>query len=119
MVLGILLMVHGLSKVVAYDNLTTGFLDPLGVGSQFSLMLAIFAELFCSVAFIFGLLYRLCLIPMIVMMAVAFFGVHGGSLSNGGELAFLYLLLFLLMYLPGPGRYSLDCLISRSFSISK
>ena len=119
MVLGILLMVHGLSKVVAYDNLTTGFLDPLGVGSQFSLMLAIFAELFCSVAFIFGLLYRLCLIPMIVMMAVAFFGVHGGSLSNGGELAFLYLLLFLLMYLPGPGRYSLDCPISRSFSISK
>ena len=36
-------------------------------------MLAIFGELFCSVAFVFGFLYRLSMIPMIVTMAVAFF----------------------------------------------
>ena len=56
-------------------------------------------------------LYRLCMIPMIIVMATAFFYIHGGSVANG-ELAFSYLLLFILMYIAGPGRYSVDAIIS-------
>lgn len=37
------------------------FPDPLGVGSEISLILAIFGEVFCSVLLIFGLLIRLAL----------------------------------------------------------
>ncbi len=48
-------------------------------------MLAIFGELFCSVAFVFGFLYRLSMIPMIVTMAVAFFFAHGGSITGGSR----------------------------------
>ena len=38
--------------------------DPLGIGSQLSLVLAIFGEMVCSMAFIFGFLYRLAMLPM-------------------------------------------------------
>ena len=34
--------------------MSESFPDPLGVGSQMSLILAIFGELACSLAFIFG-----------------------------------------------------------------
>ena len=44
---------------------------------------------------------------MIVTMAVAFFFAHGGSIT-GGELAFVYLVVFILMYMVGPGKYSVD-----------
>ena len=39
-----------------------------------------------------------------------FFWVHGGSVS-GGELAFVYFAVFVLMYLAGPGKYSVDSLL--------
>ena len=35
-----------------------------GIGSKLSLVLAIFGEMVCSMAFIFGFLYRLTMIPM-------------------------------------------------------
>ena len=114
-VFGLLLMSHGLDKLVNFEGLAAGFPDPLGIGSSFSLMLAIFGELFCATAFLFGFLYRLAMIPMIVSMAVAFFAVHGGNLAQG-ELAFAYLMVFVLLYATGPGRYALDSLIGRSLA---
>ena len=104
---GSLLMTHGYAKLMGFAAMSASFPDPFGIGSRYSLMLAIFGELFCSVAFVFGFLYRLSMIPMIVTMAVAFFFAHGGSIT-GGELAFAYLVVFILMYVAGPGKYSVD-----------
>ncbi len=105
---GIMLMTHGFQKISHFSTMVQSFPDPSGImGSGLALTLAIFAELFCAAAFVIGFLYRLSMIPMIVTMAVAFFGVHGGSVS-GGELAFLYLITFIIMYIAGPGRYSVD-----------
>ena len=83
--------------------MSSAFPDPLGVGSQTSLILAIFAELVCSVALILGVLSRLVLIPMIFTMAVAFFIANGGSIEQG-ELAFAYLIVFTLLLIAGPGK---------------
>ena len=58
-IFGSLLLVHGLQKLMSYEYLATIFPDPLGVGSEFSLILAIFAEFLCSAAFILGIFYRL------------------------------------------------------------
>ena len=77
-----------------------------------SLGLAIFGELFCSIGFIFGALYRLAMIPMIFTMGVAFFVIHGNDPFSLKELAFVYLVVFILMYIAGPGKFSLDRLIA-------
>lgn len=112
LVFGVLLMTHGLEKLMNFGEMAGSFPDPLGIGSRWSLMLAVFAELFCSAAFVCGFLYRLAMIPMVVTMLTAFVVVHGCSLA-GGELAFVYLVVFVLMYIAGPGRYSADYLIGR------
>lgn len=105
---GLLLMSHGVQKWAQFDTLHTVFPDPIGIGSSISLILAIFAEIFCSVFFIFGILYRLVLLPMIFTLGVAFFIVHGASIVMGGELAFIYFAVFIILYITGPGKFSFD-----------
>lgn len=107
-VFGILLMNHGIEKWANYQELSMVFPDPLGIGSHLSLGLAIFGELACSMAFIIGFLYRLAMIPMIFTMIIAFFVIHGNDSFATKELAFVYLVVFLLMYITGPGRFSVD-----------
>lgn len=104
---GMLFMMHGLDKLLNFAIVSGNFPDPLGVGHTTSLILVIFAELCCSIAFIFGFLYRLVMIPMIITLLFAFFNIHQADITQG-ELAFLYLILFSLMYIAGPGRYSID-----------
>ena len=57
-IFGILLMNHGIQKWSNFQELSTAFPDPIGLGSSISLGLAIFGELVCSMGFIFGFLYR-------------------------------------------------------------
>lgn len=113
---GLLLMSHGVQKWAQFDIMRTVFPDPIGFGSQFSLVLAIFAELFCSIFFIVGLFYRLVLIPMMITLGIAFFVIHNGSITLGGELAFIYLAVFIILYVTGPGKFSIDYFISQSIA---
>jgi putative oxidoreductase len=107
---GIMLMLHGLEKVYNYTELCFVFPDPIHIGSEISLLFVIFAEILCSIFFIIGALYRIMMIPMVVIMLVAFFHIHERSIVEG-ELAFIYLLMFILMYISGPGQYSIDAKI--------
>ena len=113
-VFGVMLMNHGIDKWANYQELSAVFPDPLGIGSPLSLGLAIFGELACSMAFIIGFLYRLAMIPMIFTMCVAFFIVHADDPFAVMELAFVYLVVFVLMYIVGPGKFAVDRWISKS-----
>ena len=112
MLFGVLLLLHGIAKLNDFTALSAVFPDPLGLGSRISLVLAIFAELFCSVGFIVGAFYRLALIPMIFTMCIALFVIHGSDPFAVKELAVIYLSVFVLMYISGPGNYALDRLIA-------
>ena len=107
---GVLFLMHGYDKLVNYETLSTLFPDPFGIGVDTSLVLVVFAEFFCAMALIVGFLFRLILLPMIFTMGVAFFYAHGASIADG-ELALIYLGVFIMMLLTGPGRYSMDNLI--------
>lgn len=113
-VFGVMLMNHGIDKWANYQELSAVFPDPLGIGSPLSLGLAIFGELACSMVFIIGFLYRLAMIPMIFTMCVAFFIVHADDPFAVKELAFVYLVVFVLMYIVGPGKFAVDRWISKS-----
>ena len=113
-VFGVMLMNHGIDKWANYQELSAVFPDPLGIGRPLSLGLAIFGELACSMAFIIGFLYRLAMIPMIFTMCVAFFIVHADDPFAVKELAFVYLVVFVLMYIVGPGKFAVDRWISKS-----
>ncbi|MDR0894181.1 MAG: DoxX family protein [Prevotellaceae bacterium] len=119
---GLLFMSHGIQKWMMFQDLSATFPDPLGIGSYLSLLLAIFGEMACSIAFIGGILYRLAMIPMIFTMCIAFFVVHGGdamAATPGKEMALIYLIVFVLMYIAGPGKFSVDHWIGRFLDKSK
>lgn len=107
---GLMLMMHGLDKLYNYDSINFNFPDPMGMGSQISLLFVIFAELVCSIAFIFGVLFRITMLPILIVLAVAFLHIHGASIIQG-ELAFIYLMMLVMMYISGPGQYSVDAKI--------
>ena len=110
---GGLLMWHGVSKIMAIDALSASFPDPIGLGGRLSLYLVIFVEVVCSVAVIFGAFYRLALIPIIVAMAVALFWVHRGDVFAVKELALIFFVVFVLMFVMGAGAYALDNIIAK------
>lgn len=106
--LAALMLTHGIPKLLGYAERAATFPDPLGVGHATSLLLAIFAEVVCSLLLIPGLLVRLAAIPFCFTMVVAFFVVHGGDPFAKRELALLYLVGGVAVLIAGGGRYSLD-----------
>ena len=89
------------------------FHDPIGLGSTLSLWLVLFAEIMCSIGFILGALFRLCLIPMIFTMCIAVFVIHAGDPLDIKELSLMYLAIFALLFITGPGRFSIDGILKR------
>ena len=108
---GIMFLTHGYDKLMSHSTMAAFYPDPIGVGSFLSFWLTVFAEVVCSFALIFGLLQRIVLIPMIITMCVAFFVVHGGDAFAVKELSFIYLIVFIGLYITGPGKYSFDSTI--------
>ena len=115
---GILFFSHGLDKMMNFNELSYTYPSVFGFGSYMTLMLSIFCEFACSIFLIAGLLVRITVIPMIAAMAVAFFDVHDGMFPDG-ELSLIYMVLFVILYITGPGRYSFDYLIDMKFQKEK
>jgi putative oxidoreductase len=87
------------------------FGDIIGIGAKISFNLVIFAELFCGLFVMFGLLTRLSVIPILFTMIVAYFIAHGSDPFQKKELAFAYLTLSLVVFVLGSGKYSIDRLL--------
>ncbi len=109
--LGVQMLIgHGWGKFMTFSEKAATFPDPLGVGHTTSMALAVFGEVVCMSLLVVGAFTRLAALGGAVTMAVAFFLVHGGKLSepNSGEMAFLYLVGFVAIFLTGPGLFALD-----------
>jgi putative oxidoreductase len=112
-VIGCFMLVHGYPKL---QTLSAGgdiqFADPIGVGVILSLVMAVFAEVFCSVLVILGLGTRLAVIPLMITMLVAIFIIHVPDGFQKQELPAHFLLVYFFLLLSGSGKYSLDYFIS-------
>jgi putative oxidoreductase len=105
---------HGLAKLMGYSQMSATFPDPLGIGNPaISMAMSIFAEFLMSIALAFGFLTRFALIPLIINMSVALIFIHKADPFKVKELAFMYLIAYVVMMITGPGRYSLDAMFVR------
>lgn len=115
---GVLFFTHGLDKMMNFNSIVDNYPNVLGFGSYMTLMVSIICEFGCSLFLISGLLVRLMTIPMIISMGVAFFDIHDAMMPEG-ELSLIYFIMFILLFLIGPGRYSIDYLIDTKFQKEK
>ncbi len=111
-VFGALFMVHGWTKLSNFDATVEAF-GQMGMGGSIAVYFAIFGEFFCGLGILTGFLFRLALIPAIITMLVAFFGVTGMDITGGGEMSALYLAVFVALYITGAGKYSVDGFVAK------
>src|SRR6056297_1058602 len=109
---GLMLATHGWGKLTGFSEKSSQFADPLGVGSETSLALAILAEVFCAAAVILGLFTRVAAIPLVITMLVAAFLVHGDDPFQKKEFALLYAIPFFALVFTGAGKFSIDAKLS-------
>lgn len=116
----VFMLTHGwpkLNKLLAGGEIQFG--DPLGMGATPSLVLAVFAEFLCSVFIAFGFGTRLATLPLIITMSVAAFIVHGADPFGRKELALMYLLIYIFLFVVGSGKFSVDYYLTRKNRKSK
>ncbi|MEM9190826.1 MAG: DoxX family protein [Myxococcota bacterium] len=105
---GFMFASHGLAKLLSFGDEFHRFADPIGLGSELSLILTVFSEVVCPVLLIVGFATRLAAVPLLITMLVAAFVVHGADPWAKKEFALLYAAPALAIFLLGPGKYSLD-----------
>src|SRR5690606_4653327 len=97
--IGVLMLVHGISKIPMLSQSPIHFYDFMGLGDQVSLWLALFAEIGCSILIIFGFATRLTVIPLIITMFVAVFIIHAEDPFVKQEMGLHYILIYVMLLL--------------------
>lgn len=107
------MILHGWGKFTDFSDGVAEWPDPFHVGPVASKGLTVFAELFCTIFVVIGLFTRFVLIPLIICMVVIIFVVHSGDPLGDKESGLIYLLMYLTLFLTGPGKYSVDRLMRK------
>lgn len=107
---GAMAWLHGRDKLMNFSGYASKFVDPFGIGQTPTLGLVVFAELLCAVLLVLGIFTRLTALILAITMGMAFMIGHGGKLSGAGsgEMAFLYLGVFVALFVAGGGKFSVD-----------
>lgn len=106
--LGGLFVYYGYNKLMSYSQMEAAFPDLIGIGAKLSLNLVIFAELVCGFLVLVGFLTRLAVIPIFITMVVAFFIAHAKDPFDMKALPFVFMLLCVVLFIMGSGRFSMD-----------
>jgi putative oxidoreductase len=112
--IALLMLTHGVPKMGGLAKDPVQFMDFLGLGPAISLGLALFAEVICSVLLLLGLGTRLAVIPLSITMIVAAFHVHIGDPFAKQEMALHFLLVYVMLFILGSGKYSIDNLLFKA-----
>ena len=107
------LLTHGWGKMFGgLDGFTQGVAGMNIPLPQVSAFLAAFAESFGAILLAIGLLTRPAAFLIVATMGVAVGVAHGGQPFAAQEAAWLYLVPALFFLLKGPGRWSVDRILS-------
>jgi putative oxidoreductase len=114
--LGVLFVSTGWGKVHSLDKVTAFFTELQIPAPAFHAVLVSYVELIGGALLVLGLTSRLAAVPLIVSMAVAILTAQRENLHGlpdlFGLVEWTYLALLLWVALAGPGKVSLDHLLS-------
>jgi putative oxidoreductase len=107
-----LLRVHGWEKVVNYQEELRSIPDPFGLGATANLSIAIFSDVFCALLVMLGLFTRLASLSILGTTLVGLLFVHFNDAWHDKDVPLVYSIMFGIILLLGPGKYSLDGALS-------
>ena len=99
---------HGLGKLNKLISGDLSFGNPIGIGEAPTLILAVFSEFFAPIFILIGFKTKFFSFFPAATMFVAAFIVHMGDPFGRVEKALLFLAVFTVLMLTGPGKYSID-----------
>ena len=105
---GSMLYGHGLGKLNRLLEGNLSFSNPLGIGEIPTLILAVFSEFLAPIFIIIGYKTKFFSFFPAATMFVAAFIVHWGEPFGRVEKALLFLTVFVILMMTGPGKYSID-----------
>lgn len=112
--ISLLMLAHGLPKLgMLLSGNASMFPSVFGMGPTLSLALTVFAEVLCSVLILLGFATRLALLPLIATMLVAVLFIHASDEFAKKELGLMYLVVYLVLFFAGSGKYAVDYAIVR------
>ncbi len=111
---GFAMLSHGFPKLQQlFSGEVIEFYNLFGMGEKLTLILAVFSEFVCSIFLILGLFTRISLVFLVMAMFVAGFIVHASDPFTKREMSLLYLSIFTVLLATGPGKFSVDAMISK------
>jgi len=99
---------HGWDKLVHFSAHAAKFPDPLHIGHERSLAMAVFAEVVCATLAGLGFVTRFASAVIVIQFAVIVLVLMHGAPFGDRELAMIYALPFLCLVFTGGGAYSID-----------
>jgi len=105
---GSMLYGHGLGKLNRLLEGNLSFSNPLGIGEIPTLILAVLSEFLAPIFIIIGYKTKFFSFFPAATMFVAAFIVHLGDPFGKIEKALLFLTVFVILMMTGPGKYSID-----------
>ncbi|SHM13536.1 DoxX family protein [Phytopseudomonas punonensis] len=103
----LLLVVHGLPKLLNLQTEMTKIEDPLGLGPVVTLSFAVFAEVLCPLLIALGLFTRLACLPILAVLGVSLALVHPEWSLADGQFAWLLAIIFVTLLIGGAGHLAL------------
>ena len=102
------MLTHGIPKIEMLFKDPIDFPDPIGLGPTLSLIGTIIGEVIAQILIIIGYQTRLATIPSAFTMIIIAFVIHAEDALGVKEHALLFLIVYIALFLTGPGKYSID-----------
>ncbi|MUV02987.1 DoxX family membrane protein [Flavobacterium rakeshii] len=112
-----LILVHGLKKLGVGVSTAEVVPNPLHLPEALNQVFATTANVILPLFVIFGIVTRLAVVPILAVTLTGYFVVHGGSPLPERDIPFMYSISFLLLFITGPGKYSIDSLLFKKTSV--
>ena len=107
-----MLRTHGVKKLQDIEGTIAHIPDPFGIGGELSALIAVFANVFCTFFVGLGLLTRTFALFILSVTLTGFFIVHRNDPWPVKDVPLIYSISFFLILILGPGKYSIDYLLS-------
>ena len=108
-----LMAAHGFKKLGIGAPAAEQIPNPLGLPEMLNQGFAIASNLFFPVLVILGLVTRLAVLPILAVTLTGYFILHWHDALLVKDVPFIYSVIYLLILVLGPGKYSVDHVINK------